>query len=255
MIMAILAECPMCQRKQSNKNKICAQCGNNMDKSKQSRKVRYWINYRLPAGKQRREPVGYSIKEAKAADGKRKVQKRENRIFDILPENKISFQELTDWYLNLESVKILGSFRRITAALNNFNDVFGSTLTRDIKPEDLENYQVRRERQKASYATIDMEISIAGTIVNKAFDNDKVDGRVLKSFRSVKRKLKPGSNARSRIVDVFEYLKIVAVAPQHLKKIIIIAYNTGMRMGEILELKWPYFDRDKGFFTIKIGPF
>jgi integrase len=229
MIMAILAECPMCQRKQSNKNKICAQCGNNMDKSKQSRKVRYWINY---------------------ADGKRKVQKRENRIFDILPENKIPFQELTDWYLNLESVKILGSFRRITAALNNFNDVFGNTLTRDIKPEDLENYQVRRERQKASYATIDMEISIAGTIVNKAFDNDKVDGRVLKSFRSVKRKLKSGSNARSRIVDVFEYLKIVAVAPQHLKGIIIVAYNTGMRMGEILELKWPYFDRDKGFFRL-----
>ena len=221
-----------------------------MDNSKRSRKVRYWINYRLPGGKQRREPVGYSIKEAKAADGKRKVQKRENRIFDILPENKISFQELTEWYLNLESVKMLRSLRRTRAALNNFSDVFGNTLMGNIKPKDLENYQVQRERQKASYATIDMEISIAGTVINKAFDNDKVDGRVLKAFRKVKRKLKPGSNARSRIVDVSEYLKILSSAPQHLRKIIITAYNTGMRMGEILELRWPYFDRDKGFFRL-----
>jgi integrase len=241
---------PYLPEKQANRNKLCNQCGNNMDNSKRSRKVRYWINYRLPGGKQRREPVGYSIKEAKAADGKRKVQKRENRIFDILPENKISFQELTEWYLNLESVKMIRSLRRVRAALNNFNDVFGNTLTGNIKPKDLENYQVQRERQKASYATIDMEISIAGTVVNKAFDNDKVDGRVLKAFRKVKRKLKPGSNARSRIVDVSEYLKILSSAPQHLKKIIIIAYNTGMRMGEILELRWPYFDRDKGFFRL-----
>ena len=99
--MAVLAECPICNRKQSNRNKACIKCGNDLDKSKRSRKVRYWINQWLPGGKQRRESIGYSIKEAKAADGKRKVQKRENRIFDILPENKITFHELTEWYLNL----------------------------------------------------------------------------------------------------------------------------------------------------------
>jgi hypothetical protein len=31
-----------------------------------------------------------------------------------------------------------------------------------------------------------MEISIAKTMIIKAFDNDMVDGRVLKAFRSVK---------------------------------------------------------------------
>lgn len=50
--MSILAECPMCRRKQSNKNKFCPKCSNDMDKSKRSKKVRYWINYRMPGGKQ-----------------------------------------------------------------------------------------------------------------------------------------------------------------------------------------------------------
>ena len=47
--MSILSECPTCRRKQSIKNKKCV-CGNDMDKSKRSKKIRYWINFRLPDG-------------------------------------------------------------------------------------------------------------------------------------------------------------------------------------------------------------
>ena len=68
--MAILAECPICHKRQANKNKVCT-CGNNMDKSKRSQKVRFWIVYRLNR-KQRWEKVGASIKEAKDAEGKRR---------------------------------------------------------------------------------------------------------------------------------------------------------------------------------------
>jgi integrase len=247
--MSILAECPFCKRKQSVKNKLC-KCGEDLDKLKRSRKVRYWINYRLPAGKQRRELVGCSITEARDADGKRRVQKRENRIFDMLPDSKVTFDELIDWYLGLQSVAGLSSARRIRSALNNIRATLGDIQARHIKPLDLENYQIEREQQGAAFATIDMEISIAGTMINKAFDNDMLDGRVLKAFRSVKRKLKPGSNARSRLISVVEYLKIITEAPHHLKGIVITAYNSGMRMGEILGLRWSFVDRDNSFFRL-----
>jgi integrase len=250
LTLSILAECPVCGRKQRLSAKVCKVCSNNMDKSKQSRTVRYWHNYRLPGGKQRREPVGYSIEEARDADGKRRVQKRENRIFDMLPESKMTFQELTDWYLKLATVKALASYRRIESSFANFNKEFGSVQARDIKPERLEHYQVQRESEGAALATIDMEISIAKTMVSKAFDNDLVDGRVLKAFRKVKRRLKPGGNARKRIVFVPEYLKIIAESPQHLKGIVVTAYNTGMRMGEILELRWSYVDRENEFIRL-----
>ena len=71
-------------------------------------KIRYWINYRLPGGKQRREFVGYSIEEARDADGKRRSQKRENKIeeiFDIQAEAKMTFTELGEWWLGLTSVQ------------------------------------------------------------------------------------------------------------------------------------------------------
>jgi integrase len=247
--MSILAECPFCQRKQSLRNKLC-KCGEDLDKLKRSRKIRYWIDFRLPGGKQRRELVGYSITEARDAESKRRVQRRENRFLDILPESKMTFDELIDWYLGLQSVAGLSSARRIRSALNNIRATFGDVQARHIKPLDLENYQIERQQQGAAFATIDMEISLAGTMINKAFDNDMVDGRVLKAFRSVKRKLKPGSNARSRLVSVVEYLKLITQTPHHLKGIVITAYNSGMRMGEILGLRWSFVDRDNSFFRL-----
>ena len=247
--MAILAECPICHTKQAVKNKSC-KCGENLDKAKRASRVRYWISFRLPGGKQRREPVGFSIEEARDADGKRRVQKRENRIFDMLPESKMTFQELTDWYLNLRTVKKLKSYDRTELALTNFNAVFGNWMVNDIKRTDLETYQEDREDLGRAAATIDMEISIAKTVVIKAFDNDKVDGRVLKAFRSVKKKLKKGSNARKRLLAFDEHLRLLGKAPQHLKTSIIIAFNTGMRRGEIRHLKWSYIDRKNGFIRL-----
>ena len=42
--MAIKAECPLCHRKQKVSNKVCA-CGQDLDKAKKSKKVKYHITY------------------------------------------------------------------------------------------------------------------------------------------------------------------------------------------------------------------
>jgi integrase len=241
--MTILAECPICNQKQSVRNKIC-KCSAQMDKLKRNGKIRFWIDFRVPGGKQRREPIGFSLNEAKNAESKRRVQKRERRFFEMLPESNITFTELIEWYLELDPVKGLSSFRRIEAALSNFADFFGKMRVRETIPLNLENYQVWRAKKGAAPATIDMELSLAATMVNKAFDNDLVDGRAIKAFRRVKRKLKPGSNARTRVLSIGEYLKLTATAPPHLKAIIKTAFNTGMRLGEILNLRWQHVDKE-----------
>lgn len=212
--MTILQECPLCKKKQSLRNKIC-KCGRNLDAAKKARQVKYWINYRLPDGKQRRESVsaiedldGYSIEDARTAMSKRTVQKKENRILEMLPENKVTFQELTEWYIDLKTVKNLASYNRVKIALNNFNKVFGHKKVNNIKLVDIENYQEDRSAQGRSPATVDMEVSIVKTMIIKAFYNDMIDGHVLKAFGNVKRKLKKGSNARKRTLTIEYYRRI-----------------------------------------------
>ena len=100
--MSILAQCPQCHRKQSNKNKKCA-CGLNLDRAKKNKKVKFWITYRLPGGQQRRESVAafedldpYSIDDARDAMSKRRVQKRERKLFEVMPDSNITFAELIE---------------------------------------------------------------------------------------------------------------------------------------------------------------
>jgi integrase len=246
--MAILAECPICHRKQASKNKLCS-CGEDLLKAKKPQRVRYWIAFRVE-GKQRREAVGFSIEEARDADGKRRVQKREHRIFEMLPEAKMTFSELTDWYLELPAVKRLKARERVRQALANFNEVFGSKVVNIIRPEHLEAYQAKREEEGRALATVDLELTEAKALINKAFDNDMVDGRVLKVFKRVKPRLKSGANARERTLTVQEYLALVGNAPRDQKALLTVAFHTGMRRGELLALRSSWVDRAPGFIRL-----
>ena len=44
--MGIRAECPPCHKKQTVKNKVCV-CGQDMDKAKRAKKIKYHISYRV----------------------------------------------------------------------------------------------------------------------------------------------------------------------------------------------------------------
>jgi hypothetical protein len=162
------------QEEAESQKKVCP-CGEDLSKAKRSARVRYWIAYRVQ-GKQKRESVGFSLEEAKAAEGKRRAQKKEGRIFDMLPEAKMTFRELTEWYLSIEKRKTLKYYSTLKINLNSFNAVFGNTVVGQLKPVDLENYQAKRKAQGYSDSYIDQEIGAARTMVNKAFENDLVGG-------------------------------------------------------------------------------
>ncbi len=248
--MAVLAECPKCRWRQATKKKVCKSCGAKLDNYKKSGKVRYWISFRLPDGKQRTELVGNSLDDAKAADGKRKVQKKENRFFDMLPESNMTWQELADWYLGLPAVKRLKTLDRTERCIRRFLEVYGNSLVRDFKVEHLEKYQAKRAEDGLKPSSIHQEKIWVGAMVRKADDNEKIDPRIVKVFRRADRIFKTGSNARSRVLSVEEYQSLLSKAPEHLKGILTVAYNTGMRPEELYGLQWRHIDREQGFIRL-----
>ncbi len=235
--MAILAECPSCNKRQRLENKVCP-CGEDLVKAKRSNRVQYSIDYWLPGGRHKRELIGYSLEEARDAEGKRRSQKREGRIFDIKLEAKMTFNELTKWFLNLEKVKGLRSYPTVQFRLNNFNSVFGETVVGSIKPVDLENYQAKRKVEGRADQTVDQEIVQARAVISKAFDNDIVGGEVLKAFKRVKKMLKRNSNARKKILSVDQFSRLMSYLPVHSRPVLATAYFTGMRLREVLTLMW-----------------
>ncbi len=249
--MAILAECSTCHKRQSIKNRLCS-CGEDLVQLKRSKKVKYWIIYRLPGGKQRWEPVGHSIEEARDAEGKRRSQKRENRIFDIKPEAKMTFNELTAWFLGLEKVKAKAYYPTLQYNLTSFNAEFGNIIVSRIKPQDLENYQAKQKAAGYSDSYVDQQIGAARTMIYKAFDNDLVGGDLLKVFRKTKKLLKRDANRRDRVLSYpDEYERLIAALPHHTRPIVETAFWTGMRRGEIVSLTWDKVDLENRMIRLE----
>ncbi|WP_408998321.1 integrase [Syntrophus buswellii] len=252
--MAIFAECPVCRKKQSAKNRICS-CGVDLVKAKGSNRVKYWRDYYYISsdGKRKRvrESIGYSIKAAQAAEGKKKVEKKENRFFDIKPESKMTFSELTTWYLKLESVKVLASYSILQVYLRKFNSEYGHMIVSKIKPADLENLREKRRKEGCADATIDHEIGSAKTMVFKAFDNDIVSGDTIRTFKKMKKLVKRNGNARNKILTHDEFKNLLANASPHIQQIMMTAYYTGMRRGEILGLTWNKVDLKNRFICLE----
>ncbi|EFK07638.1 site-specific recombinase, phage integrase family [delta proteobacterium NaphS2] len=240
--MGILAQCPVCKTRQSIKNKACRKCGDDLDKAKSGKRLMYWISYRLPSGKQKQEPVGASIDDARAADGKKKILKKEGKLFDIRDDTKMTFNELTSWYLGLEKVKALASYHTIKISIEKFNAVFGGMIVAKITPADLENYQAKRAKAGKAPATIDHEIGKTKTMILKAFDNGKISGETLRTFKKIKKTLKKGADVRDRILTHDEFSRLCENSTQHICGMLTMGYYTGMRRGEILKLTWDKVD-------------
>lgn len=264
--MGILAECPQCHRKQAVKNKLCS-CGFDLDKAKGTKsrryptgKIRYWINYRQPDGKQKRAYVGsfkdlngYSIEDARKANSKFEVNKVEKRLLDIKQDTEMTFNQLSDWYLDLEDIKSAPSYRIICIRLKNLNEEIGNKIVSDIQPIDIENYRAKREKQGLSDSYIDDEITAGKTVVNRAFKNGMISIDTLRNFKSVKSILSNGDNARDRVLTVEEFYRLYNSAEEHLKGILLAAYWTGLRENDILGLTWDRIDLNERLirFTVQ----
>ena len=60
-------------------------------------------------------------------------------------------------------------------------------------------------------------------------------------------------NVRDRVLTPEEFQHMVSAAPGYLRPILLCAYHTGMRRGEILGLTWDRVDLKGGFIRLKEG--
>ncbi|RJR35121.1 MAG: site-specific integrase [Desulfobacteraceae bacterium] len=256
--MAIMSECPTCHRKQAVRNKLCV-CGTNLDQKKAAKKVRYHIVDRVN-GKQKWfslssfedvDPFNYD--HAKDVEAKLRVSKRERKleIFQPKKEATMTFRKLSEWYLELNSVKNRRYYPTLEFNLASFNEVFGNVVVCDIKPAALENYQAKRKAEGYSDSYVDQQIGAAKAVIGKAFDNDIVGGDTVKAFKKVKKLLKKGANRRDKVLSVGDFAQLKESASGISPALLMTAYWSGMRRGEIFNLEWNQVDLKEGVIRLK----
>jgi integrase len=236
--MSILAECPACHYKQKHTNKKCRKCSEDLEQAKRSGRISFWVAYRVPGNRKKIYQKCKTIEDARALDGKRKSQKKENRHFEMLPESDTTFEELSKWYLGLEVVKGLKMIGALKIHSRIWNEQFGTLQVNKIKMSSIENFRTKMLKAGKSRSYIDQIVGTARAMVNKASDDDMLSKDCLRPFKKVKKLLKKNANARDMIFSREQYEKLLAELPAHQVPIVATAYWTGMRKGEILGLTW-----------------
>lgn len=179
-----------------------------------------------------RERVGSDKKVAENALHKRKVEIAENRFLDVRRKRKFKFEDLAQQYLEVYAKPNKKSWKSDVQYIKTLSKYFTKIYLYQITPLAVEKFKLE-EAKKVSPATVNRTLTCLKCMLNKAVEWDKLDGNPIKTVRLFKE-----NNRRLRYLEKEEITKLLNNCDGYLKAIVIVALNTGMRRGEILNLKW-----------------
>ena len=261
--MGIEVKCPECGFWNSEKASICKGrfksgprkgelCG--FKRLKKAPNKNYRIEYRIN-GKKRREYIGLSKEAAKSRFLEVKKAKIEHRHIKRDKNSEITLESLFDWFLNLTEVQRLDSYPRIKVQIKALSRLLNTKQTlRDVTIAQIENYAQQRLQEPSpnklgrniAPKTVKEEISLLRNIFNRGVRHEFISEVPLARFPAVK-----VDNVRTRIFTDDEYQRLIAACPVWLRHIVMMAYWTGMRQNEIIQLEWNHIDFKEGFIRLK----
>lgn len=174
-------------------------------------------------------------------------------------ERQITFRELVERFTAdrlipaiYQEGKIVAGMRNTKAPksyLKNLNEAFGGMLLNEIKPRNLVQYKLQRLATKTRagndrrIASVNRELQQMRTVFNYAVANDFIDARdnpfsKLKGEKLIDKRVE---RRRERLLSFAEEMALLdqCTGPRaHLRPILIVAMDTGLRRNELLTLEW-----------------
>lgn len=208
--------------------------------------IDYYVN-----GRRKREKIGPSKKLAETVLQKRKVEIAEGKFLDIRKKDRIKIEDFAETFLNLHSKPNKKSWKSDEYNLKAVLLSFKSRYLFDITPQDIEQYKAKRatdtfgKNKKISPATVNRELATIKTMFNKAVTWGKIKESPAKSVQFLRE-----PEGRVRYLEKEEIVKLLAKCSAKLRPIVIVALNTGMRRGEMLNLKWHDVDFQRDIISL-----
>lgn len=166
------------------------------------------------------------------------------------------------------------SIASIKSALKNLNLYFGKRRIGEITTESLFDYRQRRQKQGVKIATVNRELEAMRRMMRFAFSKGWIVRDIFFGARAI---VTSAETVRTRILTEIEQERLLtacegeravtytrnhygkaetitaklSVNNPHLKAIILLAVDAGMRRGEILKLTWQDIDLEAGIVTVK----
>lgn len=204
-----------------------------------------WVIDFTCKGRRIRRVIGPSKREAEDAVATIKADIVRERYGFAKVKKVVMFEGFAKDYLNLYAKQNKRSWKRDEVSLSHLIPFFRKRSLLNITPDLIERYKAKR-KEEVSPATVNRELACLKTLFSKAMEWGKVEADPTKRIKLFKE-----NNGKDRILNSEEATSLIAAAVPHLKPILIIALNTGMRRGEILSLKWRNINLVNGYIFIE----
>ena len=227
----------------------------------------YWIDYYV-SGRRKRERIGPDKRLAETVLRKRKVEIAEGKFLDRQRPITTTLDELADAYLvwlRPDPTNGLPARKRSwksaeVYALTKLREYFRGQKLTAITPAAVEAYRAWRRSSLSRFGrpvlpgTVNREFAVLRSMWNLACKG------VLPLKEGVPRDnpvsevaFEPPHDERDRVFSAAEVGSMIDVAPDWMQPIILLAYQTGMRRGEIVGLRWEQVDMRRGLIRLRSG--
>ena len=222
----------------SKKGKVC-QCDTPL--------WRYQIDVSDPRSGKRVRHTYEKKKDAVAQEAKLISLKAEKKDFlEVKPGYNTTFKELVEKYEPFKKNDVKRFDDNIKKPLERAKDHFNDLLLASISSYELSEFMAKFKedfekeyKKKPSRSTINKQVHVLSNLFTMAVEWGMIDKSPFEQMKNGRRRtLRVKEQNREEFLTPEEANKLLEEAPDHLREIIIIALNTGMRRGEILGLRW-----------------
>ncbi len=196
------------------------------------------IRHVIPDAQTREEAVLYlRSRVAEAFDTKNRTRRR----------GRIRFDSFATIYMEDYAKVNKKSWKTDEYRLQEMVPFFGKFEIRSITPLDIEKFRAKRLEAGNSKSTTNRFLTLLKKMINLAIDWGYLDNNPATKVKM----FAEHDNLKEKVLSDEEEQKLLYASPDHLRPIIIMALNTGMRRGEILNLKWQDVDFERRIISVK----
>ncbi len=208
-------------------------------------KGRNWYIDYYDKGKRKRKKIGPSKKLAEQVLKDVEIKLAKKQYLGIVDEKRVLFEDYATQYLEYSKTnKAPSTDYRDRFSINNLKASFKGKYLFDITSEMIEKYKARR-LLSVEPATVNRELACLKHMYTKAIEWGYVKTSPTKGVKKLKEP--PG---RLRYLKPDEVNALLTQCSEHLRPLVVTAVNTGMRRGELLNLKWPQVDLQNRKITV-----
>ncbi|MHA2217642.1 MAG: tyrosine-type recombinase/integrase [Candidatus Hodarchaeales archaeon] len=205
-----------------------------------SGKIRWYLDYYDAEHKRVQKVAVHATTRKQALDVLKNVVLKEHyEECGIKEQNQtIRFREFVELFIENYSKVNKRSWKDDYYRLRKCISFFGDICLHEVTPFEIEKFKAEKLKERITKSTVNRYLAILKKMFNTAITWGYIKNNPVRQIKFFSEK----DNLKERILYKDEEERLFKSSSKHLRPILVVALNTGMRRGEILNLKWENID-------------